>query len=69
MVKVSTWELLTILKMDTALRIVKETGLVAQSPQMQSPRGEEVEEKTRNGLEERKTGRGKMRVLRNQIFE
>jgi len=55
--------------MDTALRIVKETGLVAQSPQMQSPRGEEVEEKTRNGLEERKTGRGKMRVLRNQIFE
>lgn len=42
--------------MDIALRIAKETGLVAQSPYVQSPCGEEVEEKTDNGLEERKTG-------------
>lgn len=54
--------------MDIALRIVKETGLAAQSPHVQSLCGEELEDKTDNGLEERKTDRGKMRVLRNQNF-
>lgn len=48
--------------MDIAVRIVEGTGLVAQSPHVQGLCGEEVEEKTANGLEERKTGRGKMRV-------
>lgn len=38
---------------------------MAPNPRVQAQCDEEVEEKTDNGLEERKAGRGKMRLLRN----